>query len=277
MVKPPDSAGSDRVRFCRTSADVLTACDSVLTSENVFGTRNCAAVIQEALTGPEFYVNTVSIGGRHLIAETWRYTKTRTADGAPIFDYEEPADLGGREVTAVHMYVRRALDALGVCHGAAHCEVILSARGPVLIDPGVRLGGGVLPSIAERFLGYSHASLLAESIVRPLDALTQADHLPKPWPAPIRYVSLINRQPGIVVPTQLWTKVLSSLRSAVAVMAVAAEGSFLPQTSDLLSSPGYVYLSAADSQDVEADYRRIRAWERTSPYTRSTAASSRDR
>jgi len=267
VVKPVDSAGSDHVRFCRTRTDVLNACDGILASENVFGTRNRAAVIQEALTGPEYYVNTVSVGGQHLIAETWRYTKTRTPDGAPVFDYEEPAEPGSSPVDAVHAYVRNALDALGVRYGAAHSEVILTARGPVLIDPGIRLGGGVLPWVAEKFLGYSHASLLAESIIRPSDALARSGRLPESWLAPIRYVSLINLQPGLARPNHQWTTLLSSLQTVVAVAAVAAEGTFLPRTNDLISSPGYVYLSASDPLDIEADYHRIRAWEQTCPYT----------
>lgn len=267
VVKPIDSAGSDNVRFCRTSAEVEAACAAVLGADNVFGSRN-RAVVQEALSGPEFYVNTVSIDGRHLIAETWRYTKQRTADNAPLFDFEEPADLAAPDTQAVHAYVAQALDALGIRFGAAHSEVVLTSQGPVLIDPGARLGGGVQPWVAEKFLGYSHAGLLATSIVDPAAALAVAARAPHAWPQPIRYVSLINRTPGIAGPTT-WTAWLGELNTALAVTPVAAEGSFLPQTHDLGTSPGYVYLSGPDQAEIEADYHRIRAWEHNAPYTRA--------
>jgi biotin carboxylase len=267
VVKPVDSAGSDHVRFCTTAEQVRSACDAVLASANVFGSANQTAVVQEALAGPEYYVNTVSIDGTHLIAETWLYTKARTPAGAPLFDFEEPADLAAPEVQAVHDYVRRALDALGIRHGAAHSEVVLTARGPVLIDPGARLGGGVLPWVAEKFLGYSHAGLLAESILRPREVLRRAERFPEPWPGPIRYVSLINRRAGTVLPTAGWAGFLEALPSAIAVAPVAGPGLELPVTHDLTTAPGFVYLSAPDRAEIERDYRTIREWEQQGPYT----------
>jgi hypothetical protein len=239
----------------------------VLTSANVFGSANQTAIVQEALTGPEYYVNTVSIDGVHLIAETWRYTKSRTPQGSPLFDFEEPADLTAPDVETVHDYVRRALDALGVRHGAAHSEIVLTARGPLLIDPAARLGGGVLPWVAEKFLGYSHAGLLAESIVSPAEALARAGRIPEPWPVPIRYVSLINRRAGTVLPSPTWAGFLEALPSAVAVAPVAGAGMELPVTHDLGTAPGFVYLSAAGQAEIERDCSAIREWEQQAPYT----------
>jgi hypothetical protein len=267
VVKPVDSAGSDHVRFCTTAEQVRTACEAVLASANVFGSRNRTALVQETLAGPEYAVDTVSIDGGHLIADTWRHTKSRTPQGSPLFDFEEPAGPGGAEVAAVHAYVLHALDALGIRNGAAHSEVIMTSRGPILIDPGARLGGRVLPWVAEKFLGCSPVSLLAESIIRPDEALRLAGGLPRSWPTPIRYVSLINRRAGTVLPSPQWAGVLESLPSALAVAPAAGAGMELPATRDLATSPGFVYLSAADPAEVERDYRTIREWEQQGPYT----------
>jgi hypothetical protein len=267
VVKPVDSAGSDHVRFCTTAEQVRTACEAVLASANVFGSRNQTVLVQETLAGPEYSVDTVSVGGRHLIADTWRHTKSRTPHGAPLSDFEEPAGPGGPEVEAVHAYVLRTLDALGIRHGAAHSEVILTSRGPVLIDPGARLGGRFLPRVAEKFLGYSQAGLLAESIVSADDALRQAGGLPRSWPGPIRHVSLINRRAGTAVPAPKWAGFLEALPSAIAVAPAAGAGMELPATHDLATSPGFVYLSAADPAEIERDYRIIREWEQQGPYT----------
>lgn len=267
VVKPADSAGSDHVRFCTSPALVYAAAAAVLGSANMFGVANRTAVVQEELAGPEFYVNTVSVDGVHLIAETWQYTKLRTPSGAPLFDYEEPADLAWPEVAAIHDYVLRALDALGVRHGAAHSEVVLTPRGPVLIDVGARLGTGVLPWVAEKFLGYSHAGLLAESILRPRDALQHVGRLPEAWPEPVRYVSLVNHRPGTVRPSQEWVGALEALPTALAVAATTGAGMELPATHDLETSPGFVYLSDSDPARVERDYLTIREWEQQGPYT----------
>lgn len=270
VLKPVDSAASDRVFFCDSESLVTAAAVEILGASNVFGDANRAAVIQEALVGPELYVNTVSIEGRHHVVETWQYRKARTADGMPVFDFEEPADLSAPATRRVHSYVNRALTALGIRTGAAHSEVVLTDRGPVLIDPGARLGGGVLPWVAEKVIGYSHASVYAASIADPAGVTARAADFPRPWPQPIRYVSLINRHPGVAADLG-WVRRLEDLPTCLAVSTGISPGSRLPETSTLLSSPGFLYLSGDSQQAVEADYHRIRRWEHAGLYTTGSA------
>src|SRR5262249_22039052 len=145
------------------------------------------------------------------------------------------------EAALLHDYVRKALTALGIRTGAGHSEVILTDRGPVLIDPGARLGGGVLPWVSTKFLGQSHAGLYAESLINPAGlALLEEDYCLH-WEQPVRYVSLINRQPG-QVRSLAWVDWLSALPTAVAVATGWQVGSEVSATHDLITSPGYVYL-----------------------------------
>lgn len=266
VLKPAASAGTDHVRVCYSAAEVGRACELILSSANFFGQHNDHAVVQEYLAGPEYYVNTVTVGSTHVIAETWRYTKSRTADGAPIFDYEEPADLGAPDTEVVHDYVRRALTALGVRCGAAHSEVVLTSRGPVLIDPGARLGGGVLPWVTAKYLGYSHAGLLADSIVNPAAVAGRHAELPIAFDSPIRYVSLINKNLGRARSLD-WVQRVTDLPTVVALTAGVVVGDPLIPTVDLISSPGYVYLVGTQDQ-IEADHQTIRTWERDDLYLR---------
>lgn len=273
VVKPLASVTSDRVRFCRSAGEVRAACAAVLDHPNVLGFANAGALVEESLAGAEYYVNTVSVGGTHVIAETWRYTKRRTPDGAPVFDFEEPIDPRGPEAAGIHEYSRAALTALGVSEGASHLELMLTPRGPVLIDPGVRLGGGIDPAVTERFLGYSHASLLAESVVNPGKIVARAAALPPRWPHPIRYVSLINLAEGVVGDLS-WLDRIRGLPTVLSATPTVVAGDVLPRTRDLLSSPGFVYLSAGDPAAIEADYERIRRWEDACPYSSSAAFAS---
>lgn len=276
VVKPVDSAGSDRVRICRTAARAAEAAAEILSANNLFGHANETAVVQEFLEGPEFYVNTVTVDGRHHVVETWQYTKSRSPEGAPLFDFEEPVDPSRPEAKLLRAYVCSALTALGVRTGAAHSEVVLTARGPVMIDPGARLGGGVLPQVSADLTGHSHASLLALSIVAP--ATFERVPLPLSWDDPVRYVSLINHGPGHSRTTQ-WSERIAGLPTAAAVAALPPDGAFLPRTTDLLTSPGFVYLTAEPEESgadgagrrsaaqIERDYAAIRAWEREALYT----------
>lgn len=264
VVKPVHSAGSDHVRICRSAAETSQAAAEVLGAADLFGRPNESALVQEFLQGPEYYVNTVSVDGRHTVVETWRYTKYRTPEGAPIFQYEEPADPEAPETAGITSYVEKALTALGIRTGAAHSEVVLTARGPVLIDPGARLGGGVLPWVYAKLAGHSHAGLLAASITNPAELHTA--HLPLRFEQPIRYVSLVNNFPG-TVGDQDWAKRLEELPTVMAMAPVSRPGDELPRTRDLLTSPGFLYLTAATQKEIEADYRTIRDWERRPLYT----------
>ncbi|NUR59753.1 MAG: hypothetical protein HOV87_13950 [Catenulispora sp.] len=279
VVRPAGGAGPEQVYFCRSAAEVHAAVAAVLGTPSagaqdpttqapaVFGGVRRTAIVQELLTGPEFSVDTVAAEGVRLVAETWRHTVHSTPSVGPLADFDEPADPRAAEIAALHGYVLRALDALGIRHGAAHSRVVLSPRGPVLVDPGPGLADGVLPWVAEKFLGYSHTGLFAESILAPRDLARHAGRLPEPWPEPMRRVVLVNRRPGIVRPSAQWTGALEALPTAIAVAPVAGAGLELPVTRDAATSPGFVYLSAADPAWVERDYLTIREWEQQGPYT----------
>lgn len=271
--RPVEGAWPSQAWFCASAAEVRVAVATVLggagpqDEAGVFGGAHRTALVQERLPGPEFSVDTVSIDGEHLIAETWRHTLRTTPSGMPLADYDEPADPRAAEIAELHGYVLRTLDALGIRHGAAHSRVVLTPRGPVLVDPGPGLAEGVLPWVAEKFLGHSHAGLLAESITGPGEALRYAARPPEPWPEPIRRVALINRRPGTVRPSAHWAGVLEALPTAIAVAAAAGAGMDLPATRDPATSPGAVYLSASDPAPIERDYLTIREWEQQGPYT----------
>ncbi|MFD9903114.1 ATP-grasp domain-containing protein [Streptomyces sp. NPDC059063] len=264
VVKPVDSSASDNVWFCRGAAEIADACHTVLTSPNFFGDANRRALVQERLTGREFYVNTLSEHGHHTVTESWQYTK-RTVDGRfPVYDYEEPSDPAAPDTGVLHAYVRAALTALGVRHGAAHSEVMVTARGPVLIEAGARLGGGVLPQVTARHTGASHAGLLADLL---LGAGTPVGAEPTlRWPGRVRYVSLINQAAGVVRSAD-WERLVASLPTVDTLMPLVRPGARLRPTTDLATSPGFVYLTGPDQAALERDYAILRTWEAAGLYT----------
>lgn len=194
VVKPVDSAGTDNVRFCESLDEVRLACATVLASSNLYGVPNRRVLVQERLVGTEFYVNTVSHAGTHRVAEIWRYTKRPGPGGGPIYDYEEPVDRGSALARQLREFVFAVLDALGIRSSAAHTELMLTDRGPVLIEAGARLGGATLPDVVAKFCGVSQTFLQAQHLVDPA-SLDQFDDRTPGWAAAVRNVSLINPAP----------------------------------------------------------------------------------
>ncbi|WIB65849.1 ATP-grasp domain-containing protein [Curtobacterium sp. MCBD17_040] len=261
VVKPLGSAGSDHVPVCRSPAAVEAAVHDVLTSSSVFGARNESALVQEYLDGPEFYINSVSAGGHHAPVEIWQYVKSDGPGGSRLFDYEEPVAPDSLVWDQLWTYAEQTLDALGFRYGPAHLEVIVQHGQPLLIDPGARLGGGVIPSVSEQLSGSSHAALTAAAA-----AGGELPVQPLRFPHRTRYVSLINHDVGTA--GDGWEPLLRTLPSYVAAHAGVRPGEPLIPTVDLFTSPGFVYLTGPSEMVVD-DYRRIRSWEQTRLYARA--------
>ncbi|MEV7214537.1 ATP-grasp domain-containing protein [Kitasatospora cineracea] len=264
VVKPPSSAGSDQVRFCTGPEEVRRAAAAVLATRDLYGAVNEQVLVQERLRGTEYYVNTVSHRGVHRVAELWRYTKRVGPAGTPVYDYEEPVAPDADEAAPVREFALRVLDALGVESGAAHTEVMVTARGPVLIESGARLGGGTLPWVSEKYSGVSQTSLLTESLLDP-GRLSRFDDTATAWSGTVRNVALINPAAGPAAPLD-WTARIEALPTAVALVHGVTPGAPLPATTDLINSPGFVYLASNDPAEVERDYRHLRAMERAGLY-----------
>ncbi|MER6121443.1 ATP-grasp domain-containing protein [Streptomyces sp. NPDC001795] len=264
VVKPLTSAGTDNVRFCRTENEVRAATAAILGARTIFGEPNQAALVQERLIGDEYYINTVSHEGHHRVAEMWRYTKQIGPAGGPIYDYEEPVAADSPQARNLRDFTFAVLDALGIQATPAHTEVMLTQRGPVLIETGARLGGATSPHIVERYCGVSQTGLTASALIAP-DTLLSFDDRHTTWTSAVRNVEFVNHHPGSADPHA--PSRIAELPSVVAVFTAVDPGAPLPPTADLLSSPGYAYLAASTRDEVERDYAQLRAWERAGLHT----------
>ncbi|MFM9452255.1 ATP-grasp domain-containing protein [Streptomyces europaeiscabiei] len=265
VVKPLSSAGTDNVHFCRTADEVAQACSAVLSSASLFGVQNRAALVQERLHGQEFYINTVSAHGLHRVAEMWRYTKREGAAATPVYDFEEPVDTASAEAKMLRDYTFAVLDALGIRNSPAHTEVMLTDRGPVLIETGARLGGATAPDVIEKYSGVSQASLAAATIVDP-STIFDFDDRKTTWSGAVRCVEFINHHAGTASASVI--DKVASLPTTVSVVPSVTPGDRIEPTTDLLTSPGYAYLAADDLADVQHDYEQLRGWEEEGLHTR---------
>ena len=164
FVKPAASAGSDRCRAVEHWGELEQAVQAVLTSEPIMGIGNETAVVQDFIDGPQFFVNAVTVAGRHLVTDVFGY-RLRVVDGAPQLFAGRSDAVDAPEVRATVEYVLRCLDALEVREGASHTEVRVGRSGPVLIELNARLMGPMQPAAV--FLaaqGYSQATVWAVAL-----------------------------------------------------------------------------------------------------------------
>jgi ATP-grasp domain len=167
FVKPVSSAGGDGCAVCPEPAAVHTAVVNTLRRTNLLGAHNDAVLVQEYLDGQQYIVNTVSMGGRHLVTDVHRVRVDDINDRAVMRDFVLVADLDAADREVVD-YTLRCLDALGVREGAGHTEVRMTSAGPRLVEVNARImGASMQPALYRRALGYTQADLVAERFTDP--------------------------------------------------------------------------------------------------------------
>lgn len=259
VLKPVASAGTDRVFFCDTDDEIRRAHALIMSGENRYRTPDTAVLVQECLVGAEHFVNTVSVDGVHRTVEIWRYNKRPAPGGRSINDFDEPLEPGSPVYEALSTYTWQVLDALEIRNGSAHTEVMLTAEGPVLVESAARPGGAQLPDVVRSCLGTDQLDCLAQSIAHPervLDGTLRTSRIERY----LRYVNLITPRDGVVPDHEAWAPV-RALQSYTDMVLTIPVGDPAPETVDLVTSAGYVYLTSTDPSQLEADYQRLRALE----------------
>jgi len=118
-----------------------------------------AVLAEEFLTGPEFGVQTISLGTGH---EVVLMTERKTA--RPHFveiGYQVPARLTPTERAEIEVLVKRFLELIGQGIGPAHTKIRLTARGPRLIGARTTAGGEQVWDLCRLVSG---ADLIAETV-----------------------------------------------------------------------------------------------------------------
>ncbi len=260
VVKPSRSGGTDGVTLCMDDADVQAAFATLLGHQNILAIVNDMLVVQAYMRGIEYIVDTVSCDGVHHVTDIWEYGK-RPSFGRASFVYDHAWLLpgGGTVQAALTAYAARALDALGIRHGAAHCEIMISDGTPVLIEVGARICGGYVPVLCKAALGQSQVDALVDSVKTPATFKANAATTYQLQRQALR-VLLLSDQRGILRGLPLLHKV-HTLPSFHAMQLGVQVGSRIEQTTNFYSHPGKVDLIHSSRDVLANDMASIRTLE----------------
>ena len=135
ITKPVDNAGSRGVMLVHSPNELRHAVE--YSSENG---RSGSVIVEEYLEGKEVSVEIIVINGIvHVLQVTDKLTT-----GAPHFvemGHSQPCGLGDGNVEKIKNLAERAVKAIGILNGPAHVEIMLTDRGPKMIELGARMGG----------------------------------------------------------------------------------------------------------------------------------------
>lgn len=255
IIKPPISAGSDKVFHIPAKGDWKKAFNRVLTEPSqITGKLSQTVVVQEQAIGIEFAVGTVSANGKHHLAHLIKYNKTSSGDRLTVFDHVEFLPYSEEHYGELFDYAQKALDALGIRWGAAHTEIMLTEKGPRLIESGARMLGGPTIGFAREATGSSQADKLVE-------VYADGDVLLNKYVFKKSVVPVFLKSPakGIISNIEALDEI-SQLPTLHKQFIWFKNGDSVPQTEDYLTSIGIVAL-AGERESILADYKKIRFME----------------
>ncbi|WP_274563189.1 ATP-grasp domain-containing protein [Streptomyces spiramyceticus] len=254
VVKPLSSASTDHVYRCHSSAEVLAAARAVLGSTDIFDRPNTEALVQSFLEGTEYIVDTVSVDGDRYVCGVWEYEKQILPGGKNIYDLDVLLDPDTEPVPELIAYVDTVLKALGIEHGPAHAEVIMTPQGPALVEIGARLNGNMNPGFHDICLGANQADLTALAYARPQEFTDRyAGRVYSPRAAAAVHSTRTELDGVVEAVNQDVVDRIAALPSVHLVGVKLAPGKRISPTADLLTSPMRIFLTAPDPATIRAD------------------------
>jgi biotin carboxylase len=264
VLKPADSAGADGVTFCGSAEEVRQVFGKLYGAINRMGGANDRVIVQELLVGQQYFINTVSRAGRHVVGEIWVDRRRRVPGAGLICDREDLLPAHGNVQDRLRDYGSAVLDALGIVWGPAHTEVMLTTDGPVLIETAARMQGTIIPEAVVEATGASHVTLTVDCVTGggQFERLASDGY---PLRRHFSVVSLIADRDGSIRDPHAAAH-LAALPSYYGLIGDLGVGMPVQRTVDLFTSPGIVYLLSDNADQIEADYQAIRGLEAAGLY-----------
>ncbi len=149
VVKPINSGGTEDVFVCENEKQLSQSFQAIMGKKNCLGLINKEILVQEFLEGTEFIVNTTSFGKKHYVTDIWKSEKVSIGEHNFIYDRTILMESKGVIQNSLIKYNSDVLEALEFKFGHCHNEIMMTDRGPVLVEMNPRISGGSLPKLSK--------------------------------------------------------------------------------------------------------------------------------
>ena len=135
IMKPTDNSGSRGVFLANNKEELIANYNYVQQAS-----RGGTIIIEEFLQGNEVSVEVIVIEGTPYVLQV----TDKITTGAPHFvemGHNQPSNLPDYKVLQIKDLAVRAVKAIGIKNGPAHVEIMVTEKGPKMIELGARMGG----------------------------------------------------------------------------------------------------------------------------------------
>ena len=256
VVKLTRSAATLGLSLCDNREEMRAAVKKALATPITAVGEKCEILLQERIRGKEYIVNTVSCNGEHRLVSMWVYDKIPLPNGTNAYNYAENITELGVGHSRLVRYAYDTLNAIGIKYGPVHGEYMIDEKGPVLIEVNCRpMGGGLPRKFLDLMWGQHETDSALNAYIDPerfkLKKRTPYRALRK---GAIKVFILPQTVKVDSAPILQITRQLRSFYSA-AFGSIGRENLILPETTNLETSGGYLYLLHEDEQTVQEDLK----------------------
>ncbi|WP_231977792.1 ATP-grasp domain-containing protein [Streptomyces sp. TLI_053] len=164
ILKPVDGSASRGITLVDDESSMEAA---ALAFEADSRSAESSWIAEEFLCGPEFSVETFSGEGHHHVLAVTEKFKT---DNFVEVGHLVPARIADEDRVALEAEVTALLDAVGLTEGPAHTEVVLTSRGPRVVETHSRPGGDGIVELVRLATGLDMQQLTFDWLAgKPVD------------------------------------------------------------------------------------------------------------
>ncbi|MFK7743350.1 MAG: ATP-grasp domain-containing protein [Planctomycetota bacterium] len=274
VLKPTASAGTDGVLLAHKPTELRGHFETIASSPSLYGRRNRGALVMDYIDpgqAAEYAVDAVSLDGRRIVTDVWRYEKEPMAATPAMYRsaMTVPLDEARPEIA----FAMRMLDAVGHHHGPSHTELWRLDSGGLRhrygsahlpVETASRLPG-VVPQLSAAAYRRDQVELGYRALVEPetfAAAADAAEAVPESAHRTAAVVFWASPRSGTLrraVPIEQ----LRALRSYTGHdLRAQASGDPVAATIDLPSVLGSIRLLHADRSVVTQDIETLRQLEK---------------
>ncbi|TKI60055.1 ATP-grasp domain-containing protein [Lysinibacillus mangiferihumi] len=159
IVKPSKGRASVGVSIIQESEEIFEKMDYSIKSK-IPRLEQSSLIVEPYLKGKEYSVEAISENGQHLIlaiVEKYKHELNKVEIGHMV-----PAELDLNTYKEIENHIIKVLDALEIKFGVTHTEIMLTDKGPRVIETHVRLAGDDIPLLIKDSLGVDMMKYIVE-------------------------------------------------------------------------------------------------------------------
>ena len=205
--------------------------------------RNGEILIEEFLEGPEYSIETITFREKTTVVQ---YTEKMITCFPHTVEmgHLQPANLGRVNRNKIDKVVKSAIKAIGIDNSAAHTEIILTEKGPKIVEIGARGGGDFISSyLTFHSCGVNMDMASIQVVLGEKPDLTTSFNKY----SYIKYLELPACKKVISIGN--WESVSSGVGHVFAHLNIK-EGDIIPEITESSKRPGFVIMEGHSREEV---------------------------